>query len=179
SVKIPSDQFTKYGYDSNNNFNLKNWFLTPARYENGKFCRYSNLNIEDIANAPSDYYITFKIPKQQTLFSDLSVLSTEVDKLQKTYVLEGKNRTDFNIVIEQDITFNRYKNSIAEVYTNLKENRLDDIQKAVIIDKIVKFTDETIGSPSHETILVTQADYERNPFYGLNQLPAFISPFPD
>ena len=27
--------------------------------------------------------------------------------------------------------------------------------------------------------MVSQADYEQNPFYGLNQLPSFISPFPD
>jgi hypothetical protein len=27
--------------------------------------------------------------------------------------------------------------------------------------------------------LLFQTDYERNPFYGLNQLPSFISPFTD
>jgi hypothetical protein len=30
-----------------------------------------------------------------------------------------------------------------------------------------------------EKIVVSQIDYERNPFYGLNQLPSFISPFSD
>ena len=28
-------------------------------------------------------------------------------------------------------------------------------------------------------LLITRADYESSPFYGLNQLPSFISPFSD
>ena len=50
-IKIPSDKFTKYGYDSNGNMNLKNWFLVPTRYENGSFIKYPNNNLDDIANA--------------------------------------------------------------------------------------------------------------------------------
>jgi hypothetical protein len=43
----------------------------------------------------------------------------------------------------------------------------------------VNFANELIGKYPHDKIIVSQTDYDRNPFYGLNQLPAFISPFPD
>lgn len=178
-VKIPSYKFTKYGYTNEEGFNLKNWFLTPARLEGNVFCRNSNYNLDDITNATSDYYITFKTPKNQKLVTDLSIISAETKGKHTIYILEGKDRTDFTIYAEKNISFSRYKNEIADVYCNLKENRLDDIQKAVIINKIIKFTEENIGSVNHSTIIVSQTDYERNPFYGLNQLPAFISPFPD
>lgn len=178
-VKIPSDKFTKYGYTSDGGFNLKNWFLTPARLEGNVFCRNSHFNVDDSTNAPSDYYITFKLPQHLKLFTDLTILTSEKKGKHTIYTLEGKDRTDFSIYAEKNITFNRYKNEIADVYCNLKDNRLDDIQKAVIIDKIVKFTNENIGSTNHSTTIVSQVDYERNPFYGLNQLPGFISPFPD
>jgi len=178
-VKIPSNKFTKYGYTSDGEFILKNWFLTPARMEGNTFCMNSNFNIDDSTNAPSDFSITFKIPSNKKLITDLTVKSSEKKGKHTVSVLEGKNRTDFSIYIEETITFNRYKNAIADVYTNLKDNRLDDIQKAVIIDKIVKFTNETIGSGESTITVVSQVDYERNPFYGLNQLPAFISPYPD
>ena len=178
-VKIPSDKFTKYGYTAEGGFHLKDWFLKPARFENNTFYKNSNFNVDDITNAPADYQITFKTPQSQRLFTDLNVVSTDNQGKHTIYMLEGKNRMDFCIYTEQQITFNRYKNDIADVYTNLKDNRLDDIQKAVIIDKVVKFTDENIGSTTNSTIIVSQADYERNPFYGLNQLPAFISPYPD
>jgi hypothetical protein len=36
-----------------------------------------------------------------------------------------------------------------------------------------------IGKYPYDKILVTQTNYDRNPFYGLNQLPSFLSPFPD
>ncbi len=178
-VKIPSSKFTKYGYTNEGGFNLRNWFLTPARFENNTFYMNSNYNVDDITNAPSDYTIIFKTPSNQRLFSDLTVVSAEKQTKHTVYNLTGKNRTDFSIYTEESITFNRYKNDVADVYTNLKDNRLNDIQKAVIIDKIVKFTDENIGSTDHSIVIVSQADYERNPFYGLNQLPAFISPYPD
>ena len=35
--KIPSEKFTHYGYTQNGGMNLKNWFLSPARFENGSF----------------------------------------------------------------------------------------------------------------------------------------------
>ena len=62
-VKIPSDKFTKYGYNDNGGMNLKNWFLTPARYENHAFIQYNNNNLDDIANAVSDFEIDLKISK--------------------------------------------------------------------------------------------------------------------
>jgi hypothetical protein len=39
--------------------------------------------------------------------------------------------------------------------------------------------DDLIGTYPFKKIVVSQIDYERNPFYGLNQLPSFISPFTD
>ena len=62
-VKIPNDQFTQYGYNARGDMNLKNWFLTPARYENHAFVRYNNNNLDDIANAVSSFNIELKVPK--------------------------------------------------------------------------------------------------------------------
>ena len=93
--------------------------------------------------------------------------------------MSGKNRTDFSLFVESKSSFYSYKNGSIEVVTNLKDSKLNDIQKAIIVDRVVNFTTNFIGKYSHEKITVSQADYERNPFYGLNQLPSFISPFSD
>jgi hypothetical protein len=61
----------------------------------------------------------------------------------------------------------------------MNSSKLDDIQKAIIVDRIVNFTNDLIGKYPHEKIVVSQADYDRNPFYGLNQLPSFLNPFSD
>jgi len=109
----------------------------------------------------------------------LNIIGTTVDSNFSVYELKGNNRTDFSLFIEPKSTFNSFKNSSIEVVTNLKSNKLDDIQKAIIVDRVVNFANGLIGKYPYEKITVSQADYERNPFYGLNQLPSFISPFSD
>lgn len=179
TVKVPSDKFTKYGYTDAGGMNLKDWFITPARYENNAFLTYSNNNLDDAANAVSDFDIDIKIPKNTALTTDLNHGPKSQSKSFSTYQLTGKNRTDFSLFIEPKLSFYSYKNSSAEVLMNMKNNKLDDIQKAIVVDRIVNFATDLIGKYPHEKIVVSQADYERNPFYGLNQLPSFISPFSD
>ncbi|MGL2963344.1 aminopeptidase [Flavobacterium sp. RSB2_4_14] len=178
-VKIPSDKFTKYGYGDNGKMNLKNIFLTPARYENKDFIKYDNLNLDDCANSLSDYDIQIKIPANKDLRTDLNEVGKSTLNNLNSYTLSGKNRLEFNLFIDDKKEFSIYKNDEVEVISNLKDNRLTDIQRAIVIDKVIRFVSENIGKYPHEKITVSQVDYDRNPFYGLNQLPVFVSPFPD
>ena len=176
-VKIPSDEFTKYGYGEKGNIYLKNWYLTPALYQDGSFVRYSNDNADDIANALSDFDIEMTVPNELKLFSDLNTNNPITNNNKATYLLSDKGRTDFTIFISPHNNFEKYKNDVVEVVTDLKDNNLNSIQKALSIDKIVRFVEQNIGKFPHQKVTVAQADYEKNPFYGLNQLPAFLSPF--
>lgn len=178
-VKIPSDKFTKYGYGENGKMYLKNCFLVPARYENNAFVKYANLNLDDSTNSISDYEIEIKIPQKLDLNSDLNEIQKETKNGLNHYSLSGKNRLGFNLFIDSKKEFEIYKNNKLEVVSNLKDNRVNDIQRAILIDKIVNYVSENLGQFPHEKISVSQADYDKNPFYGLNQLPVFISPFPD
>lgn len=170
-VKIPNDKFTKYGYNSDEQINLKNWFFTPARYENNNFVKYSNNNLDDSANATSDYELTIKNA------SDFAI-TTDLNKIDAT-TFSGKNRLDFNLFLERKSSFTNFTNDGLTVVSNIKDSKLNDIQKSIVIEKIVSFVQQNIGQYPYEKITVSQTDYERNPFYGLNQLPSFISPFND
>jgi len=179
-AKIPSDKFTRYGFDQNGGMNLKDWFLSPARFENHRFMKYNNFNLDDIANAGTDYEIEIKVPQQYYVTSDLNQISEgNASSSFKTYVLTGKNRNDFTLFIEKQNSFKNYENGSLQVLTNLTNKRLTDIQSAIIINKVVTFANSFIGKYPHQRITVSQVDYDRNPFYGLNQLPSFISPFSD
>jgi len=178
SVKVPSDRFTNYGYGENGKLYLRNWFLTPARYEDGSFARYSNNNLDDIANAASDFDLTVSVPTSFEVVSDL--LSTKtIGKTGSIYKLSGKNRTDFSLYVEKNSNFHSFKKADIEVVTNLKSNNLDEVRKALLINQMMDFVKENLGQYPHGKLVVSQADYERNPFYGLNQLPSFLSPFQD
>ena len=178
-VKVPSDRFSNYGYHDNGGMNLKNWFLTPARFENHAFVKNSNCNLDDIANAFSDFEIDLILPKNLEPTTDLNSNPTRQTDEFSFYKLTGANRTDFSLFLEPKSTFQSYKNSAVEVLTNIKGNNADEIEKAIAIDRVVNFTNDLIGEYPFEKITVSQVDYNRNPFYGLNQLPSFIVPFPD
>ena len=139
TVKIPSDKFTKYGYGENGKIYLKNCFLVPARYENKTFVKYDNLNLDDCANALSDYDIKIKILKNLDLYSDLNEVQKETLNGFNTYEFSGKNRIDFNLFIDGKKDFEIYKNSDIEVVSNIKDNRLNDIQRAIVVDRIVSY----------------------------------------
>lgn len=179
-VKIPNDRFTKFGYnDKTGSYILKDWFLAPARVENNKFVRYSNENLDDIANGISDYEVTLTVPENTTITTDLYTGNKTTDKGSDIFYLIGKSRNSFNLVIEPVSSFNIYLNKYIEVNCNLKDNRVTELQKTALIDKITEFTAKNLGAYPYGKILVTQADYDRNPMYGLNQLPAFLTPYPD
>ena len=175
SIKIPNSKFTSYGYDNEGNFILRNWFITPSRYENGAFVTYSNVNIDDSANANSDYELTLQVPANLYPTCDLNLTDVQV----ATYHFEGKNRNDIALYLEKKNTFNTFVNSQFSFLSNINNTKIDEVRKAMIIDKIVKYVAKNIGEYPHEKIIVSQVDYDRNPFYGLNQLPSFLSPFND
>ncbi|MFD1602227.1 aminopeptidase [Flavobacterium artemisiae] len=178
--KIPNEKFTHYGFDQKGGMALKNWFLTPARFENHSFIKYNNFNLDDIANGTSDYEVEIKVPNQYTIATDLNSVSKNVSNSDFTiYSFIGNNRSDFGLYIEKQNNFRSYNNGRLEVLTDLKNKKLDEFQKAIIINRVTSFAENFIGQYPYEKITVSQADYDRNPFYGLNQLPSFISPFPD
>ncbi|WP_342748324.1 aminopeptidase [Flavobacterium album] len=178
-VKIPNDRFTRFGYDDKGIFTLKDWYVAPARTEGNKFVRYSNENLDDIANALADYELTLTVPEGTFVTCDLYQGNKTQKDTNEEYYFIGKGRMGFNLILEKKNTFEVYTNAIAEVSCNLKDNGVTDIQKAVVIDDIVKFTSENLGPYPHGKIMVSQAEYDRNPVYGLNQLPSFLRPFPD
>jgi hypothetical protein len=175
TVKIPSDKFTLYGYGENGKIHLKNCFLLPARYENNAFVKYNNLNLDDSANALTDYEMDIKISGNLNLNSDLNITQNNPNQ----YHLSGKKRLNFSLLIDNPKEYSVFKNSQIEVVSNLRDSRLNEFQRTLVMDKIVNYVSENLGQYPLEKITVTQADYDRNPFYGLNQLPNFISPFPD
>jgi hypothetical protein len=175
--RIPSDKFTKYGHFEKYGMHLKNWFLTPARYDDGQFIKYSNENLDDIANAVSDFDIDLKISNKNAITTDLTVASLTQTEQETNAKLTGKNRTDIDLIIEKESSYSSYKIGDLEVMTNIGSGRFNDSLKTVIIKRVVDFAGNQIGQYPFDKIIISEEDYEKNPFYGLNQLPKFMRPF--
>jgi hypothetical protein len=176
-LKIPSNKFTGYGFDDKNGMNLKDLFLTVARFENGKFVSNSNADIDDVANEISDYKIEISVPENTFVVSDLN--QSIILEKPNSYLLNGENRNGFTLYLQQKSSFLTYKNNQLEIVSDLREKKIDEVQKSLIINKVIGFVNQNIGTYSNQKIVISQSDYERNPFYGLNQLPSFMNPFPN
>ena len=179
SVKIPDSKFTKYGFDNDGRITLKNWYLNPARFIHKQFTQYSNENIDDIPNAFSDFEIEFELPTNYSLSSNLQEIDTLNLSNSKKIILKASNKPEAILTLQPNNTYQNYKNEIIEVSCGLEENRVNEIDKVIIFDKVSRFTADKLGMPLSSKILITQEDYSRQPFYGLNQLPSFLSPFSD
>jgi hypothetical protein len=175
--KIPSNKFTKYGHFEKYGMHLKNWFLTPARYENHQFIKYSNESLDDIANGVSDFDIDLKITNKNAITTDLNVNNLTQNEQETKVNLSGRNRTDFDLIIEKESSYKSYKVGDLEVLTNLNSGRFNDSLKTTIIKRVVDFGGTHIGQYPFAKIIVSEDDYDKNPFYGLNQLPKFMRPF--
>ena len=179
SVKIPDSKFTKYGFDNDGRITLKNWYLNPARYIHKQFTQYSNENIDDIPNAFSDFEFEFELPTNYSLFSNLHEIDTLNLSNSKKIISKASNKPEAILRLQPNNTYQNYKNEIIEVSCGLEDNRVNEIDKVIIFDKVSRFTADRLGMPLSSKILITQEDYSRQPFYGLNQLPSFLSPFSD
>lgn len=174
-LKIPNDRFTGIGYNNKNEMVLKNCFLTPSRFENGNFVKYDNLNIDDQTNAKYDIDLSINIPQGFQLTSNI----IEQSKEDNRYEFFGKNILNISLYLESKSTFSLYRNSLIDVWCNIKDHKVNPVQKAIVVDKIVNYVAQNISKPLLPKIVVSETDYDANPFYGLNQLPSFLSPFPD
>lgn len=181
-LKIPNEKFTKYGFNYDGQIYLKDCFLSVPRFENKMFIVQSNENLDDISNAASDYSIEIEIPNDYMLFSDLKQSDLIEKNNSYVYKLNSISKQSITIVLEpknDDLGFKSYKNENVEVISNFEDKKLSEIEIALVIDKVTKYVSSQIGHPKGNKIIVSDEDYSKNPFYGVNQLPSFINPFPD
>jgi hypothetical protein len=178
AIKVPQDKFTRYGKDGEGNYKLRYWYITPAVYdESWKIYSHQNLdldytppaNIDVVLNIPTDYYAA----------SALNMLNISNENGRKNIRLIGNDRIESKLYLTQTYLFENIYAHSHEIITNLKDDNLQTEIKEVILNRILEFLEERLGTYPHNHIFVTQEDYLNSPLYGLNQLPGFIRPFPD
>lgn len=178
SVKVADSKFTRYGVDKNGNYKLRYWYISPAVY-NGQWQVYSNKNIDDLYLTPSEFSVSLHFPKNYSLTSDLDLLDESSSQNTKSIALAGKERTGATIYLEKIPTFETIETDKLQVITNIQNSKVNPPVQALLIDRIAHFLDERLGPYPFEKMVISETDYKTNPVYGLNQLPRFISPFPD
>ncbi|WP_282161617.1 metalloprotease [Ulvibacterium marinum] len=178
TVKLPSKKFTPYGYDSKSGYYLKDWYLTPAVYD-GKWHLYSNKNLEDLYTDVTNTNLKITYPDSLHMVSNFRVLGQTRFPNGHEAQLKGINRKSCEIILTPTNDFTTHVTHNMTVITDLKAGKYDEISQGVSIHKVTDFVLENLGKFPHSHLLVSEIDYNKNPMYGLNQLPSFIRPYDD
>ena len=178
-VKVPSARFTGYGVSGNGKtYDLRHWYIALSPYTKAGWKKYSNLNLDDASLLPSNYKLSIQYPPTYTLFSNL--------KTNETAPLNGSLKTEAvgnyvreaRVVLQQKPNYFLLKTSDGfELITNIKEADNTVSQLNVNFERIYQFITDKLGPPKHKKQLVALKEYNKNPFYGLSQLPSILSPF--
>ncbi len=177
-IKIPSSEFTRYGYSRDGNYRLRYWFMVPGVYD-GQWQVYSHKNINDQYTHPLDVEIELEIPPVFAAISALETENIQTEENKRIIHLQGENRLDFKLYLTRDFQFDDIETPNFHVVTNLDDEDLNPVMKSMLVRRIAEYLEKNLGTYPHDNMLVTREEYAANPFYGLNQLPKFVRPFPD
>ncbi|SHJ91741.1 hypothetical protein SAMN04488513_11263 [Pseudozobellia thermophila] len=176
TVKLPENKFTPYGYNKKNDYYLKDWYLTPAFFD-GAWHLYSNKNLEDLYTAVTATTVNFTFPKGLYLVSNFEVLGNSQFSNGQLAQLAANRQKSCEIILTPQKRFVTHVTPDMTVITDIETSKYGEIEKGLSINRITRFITDNLGEFPHSHLLVSEIDYNKNPLYGINQLPSFIRPY--
>src|SRR5690606_9593001 len=153
-VKLPSNNFTTYGYGDNRNYYLKDWYLTPAVYSDN-WHLYSNKNLEDLYTDITDTAIEITLPRDLFVVSNFyesgNVSLTDARQINLT----GTHQKSGELIIGPVQTFAKHITPGLTLLTDMEISRYDEISAGISIERISRFIQESLGEFPHRHLLVS------------------------
>lgn len=179
TVKLPSSKFTGYGFNTKDEFYLRDWYLSPAVYKNGEWLLYSNKDLQDLYTGITNTIINFVYPENFSLNTNYKEIKSRVLDGNQWVKLVGNRKKGAEIYLANENLFKRFEVNNTILVTDLIDKKIADSISVHSVNKVFKYLYKRLGPYPHDQLLVTKRNYNRNPLYGLNQLPSFIRPYSD
>jgi hypothetical protein len=176
TVKLPPNKYTPYGYNNTGGYYLKDWYLTPAVFDT-TWQLYSNKNLEDLHTGNTNTSISFTFPDSLYLGTNFNEVNITRYPTKQVASLQGVNRKSCEIILNSTNKFIKHVTPYLIVVTDIKATKYDEISQGISINRITRFIHENLGDFPYEQLLVSEVDFNKNPLYGLNQLPFFVRPY--
>ena len=175
TIKLPDSKFTGHGYDGED-FYLKNWLIIFSNLSDGKWSKQSNLNLDDQTLSKSRFNINFSFEGNYNLISNLNKKKVNSLSQIKTIELSGSSIDNVRVYLVKEDNYNTIKNQNIEIETDIFKSS-DPLEAEIKFNRVTEFISNYFEDTDKYKLLIPREDYESSPFYGLNQLPSFISPF--
>lgn len=177
TIKLPMEKFTSYGHLPNGGYNLKDWYFTPAVFDEGEWKLYDNVNLDDLYTDITETRINFTFPERLFLRSNYRQSNISRFPGAQQVILFGEQRKNCEILLSVEDKFTKHITGTLTVVTDIESNKYDQISQGISINKITEFLSKNLGEYPHDKLLVSEFDYNKSPLYGINQLPSFIRPY--
>ncbi|SDE33530.1 hypothetical protein SAMN05421636_104392 [Pricia antarctica] len=178
TVQIPSSKFTKYGYTPDDEFNLEYWYIAPAVHTD-RWHIYSNKDLQDIFLPPSEYTIDLDLPTEYAVTSILKQRTLEKNAKRRKLHLSGRNEKEVKLYLQKIDDFYTIEVDSVQLISNVRVGQLPEAAMQAKIAAILRFLESNLGTYPLRTLLISTIESNKNPLYGLNQLPNFLRPFPN
>ncbi len=175
TIKLPDSKFTGHGYDGED-FYLKNWLIIFSNLLDDKWSKQSNLNLDDQTLSKSRFNINFSFEGNYNLISNLNKKKVNSLSQIKTIELFGSSIDNVRVYLIKEDNYNTLQNQNIEIETDIF-NSSDPLEAEIKFNRVTEFISNYFEDTDKYKLLIPRKDYESSPFYGLNQLPSFISPF--
>ncbi|GMN05091.1 hypothetical protein MTsPCn5_04790 [Croceitalea sp. MTPC5] len=176
TLKLPNSRYTGYGHGYKGGYNLKDWYLTPAVFDK-TWKLYSNKNLNDLNTDVTHTEISLRFPKDLHLATNYTTTSITDFSLGNHASLSGRERKSAQVFLTPKKRFTTHRTEAMTVTTDLEASKYDGISQGLSINRVLDFIKDRLGAYPHENLLVSEYDYNRNPLFGINQLPNFIRPY--
>ena len=156
-VQAPSDSFTRFGVTNNFDFKLKNWYITPAVYD-GEWQNYSNKDLDDLFVPKATLNFKIEYPRNYLLISELDILDLTLNKVNQIMTLYGENRIDTKLFFTRIPSFKMIETDFFTVYSNIEDEGLPAMDKAIITDRMAQFLHNNLGQYPHRKLMLSNVE---------------------
>jgi hypothetical protein len=173
-VIIPDDKFTGYGYNTKGDVFLRFWHIALSPIYDNEWRNYSHLNLDDYSVQAADYQMRLTVPEGIDVKSNLQ-RGKEQDNAIYFYGTQNREATLYFEKNNKLQTFETIDDRIfiTDIFkkTENKELSLAKVQR------VDAFITKTLNYKGLSKFLIPELLYNKNPFFGLNDFPKFLTPF--
>jgi|SaaInlStandDraft_1057018.scaffolds.fasta_scaffold00355_15 hypothetical protein len=170
-LTLPDARFSGYGFNENEaSFQLREWLLTYTGPETESNSLISNLNLDDQQHLPAQYRITLQVPSN---YQVVSALPRQNNSLWSGRSIDCPS---FWLNTKEDFFDHQLDNGV-RIFSDIDYPDQMHEESERQFQKIYRFLNTELGLNDSKQFVITKEAYNKHPFYGLNQLPAFLSPF--
>ncbi len=167
NIKLPVDEISGYGYSGNGNYLLKNFFLQPLEYKEGKPLLVPFTDTEFNPYRETEYNISLYYPDDFSIESDLNEISRNE--------LVGDYKDAVSILLSKD-KFSRFQYTIegnpVEVSIGYQTNIQEQDNYKEIIERELGFLYEKLGKLPSKIFISTKTRKIEN-FIGADDIDFF------